>query len=98
MLFKSAARQRGWRVARVVEESDGSNRLEEILLRIESGEVDGLIVTRLADLGWSLREGVSVIDRIRAASGTLLSVEDGIELGADTGQLIWRLLVSVAEW
>jgi DNA invertase Pin-like site-specific DNA recombinase len=98
LLLNGAAARRGWRLARILEESDGRHRLEEALQRIESGETDGLIVTRLPDLGETLPEAVRTIDRIRAAGGTLLSVIDQVELGADTGLLTWRLLVSLAEW
>lgn len=97
-LFQSAAARRGWRLARVLRENCGSDRLDEALRRIESGESDGLVVAQLPDLGRSLREAVAAIDRIRAAGGTLLSVGDRIELGPDTGAPIWRLLVSLAEW
>jgi hypothetical protein len=57
-----------------------------------------LVVGRLADLGPNLSEAVAAIDRIMAAGGTLLSVSDAIELGPNTGALIWRLLVALAEW
>lgn len=97
-IFESAAVNRGWRLARIVQHKTGSNRLDEALQRIESGEIDGLVVARLADLGANLPEAVAAIDRIRAAGGTLLSVSDAIELGPSTGALIWRLLVSLAEW
>lgn len=98
IVFNGAATQRGWRLARILRHQSGSDRLDEALLRIESGETDGLIVARLADLGPNLSEAVAAIDRIRAAGGTLLSIGDAIELGPNTGALIWRLLVSLAEW
>lgn len=95
---KSAAARRGWRIARIIEESDGSRQRDQALLRIESGEIDGMIVARLADLGASLPEAVAAIDRIRAAGGTLLSVSERIELGPHTGALIWRLLIALADY
>ena len=98
IVLKSATSQRGWRLARILRERSGSSRLEEALQRIESGETDGLIVAQLPDLGPSLREAVAAIDRIRAAGGTLLSVNDRVELGPNTGLPLWRLLVSLAEW
>lgn len=98
IVFESVTAQRGWRLARILQEKGGSDRLEEALRRVESGEIDGLVVAQLPDLGASLREAVAAIERIRAAGGTLLSVSDGIELGPNTGAPIWRLLVSLAEW
>jgi DNA invertase Pin-like site-specific DNA recombinase len=95
---ESAAARRGWRLARILQEKSGSERLDDALRRIESGETDGLVVARLADLGSNLPEAVAAIDRIMAAGGTLLSVSDAIELGPNTGALIWRLLVALAEW
>ena len=98
IVFESVAARRGWRLARILQEKSGSERLDEALRRIESGETDGLVVRRLADLGPNLPEAVAAIDRIMAAGGTLLSVSDAIELGPNTGALIWRLLVALAEW
>ena len=98
IVFESAAARRGWRLTRIRQEKSGSERLDEALRRIESGETDGLVVGRLADLGPNLSEAVAAIDRIMAAGGTLLSVSDAIELGPNTGALIWRLLVALAEW
>jgi DNA invertase Pin-like site-specific DNA recombinase len=98
IVFESATAQRGWRLAGILGDNNGSDGLDEAVGHVESGETDGLVVARLADLGSSLSEAVAVIDRIRAAGGTLLSVSDGIELGVDTGQVIWRLLVSLAQW
>jgi DNA invertase Pin-like site-specific DNA recombinase len=94
----TAAAKRGWRVTRIIEEHHHSDQLEKALVRVESGEIDGLIVTQLRDLGRGLSEAVAAIERIRAADGTLLSLQDGVELRADTGQLIWRLLVALADW
>lgn len=98
IVIECAAAQRGWRLARMLQDNSGSDRLDDALGRIESGETDGLVVAHLADLGANLSEAVAAIDRIRAAGGTLLSVSDAIELGPNTGALIWRLLVSLAEW
>jgi DNA invertase Pin-like site-specific DNA recombinase len=97
-VFESAAARRGWRLARTLYEEGGTHRLDEVLRRIESGEIDGLIVSQLPDLGQSLGEAVAAIDRIRAAGGTVFSANDQIELGPLTGLHIWRLLVSLAEW
>jgi DNA invertase Pin-like site-specific DNA recombinase len=98
VVFESATAQRGWRLVRILRDRRGSHRLDEALRRVESGEIDGLVVAQLPDLGRSLREAVAAIDRIRAAGGTLLSVSDAIELGPNTGESTWRLLVSLAEW
>lgn len=95
---------RGWRVARVFEDprSTGSQgpgpQLREALDRVASRESDGIVVARLNHLAVSLPVALDAIERVQAAGGTFISVYDGIDLGTPTGQLMLRLLRSVAEW
>jgi site-specific DNA recombinase len=67
------------------------------LERIETGESRGVIVARLDRWGRSLLDGLSSIERIRAAGGTFVSVQDGLDLSTPTGKFVLRILLSVAE-
>jgi len=93
------AAHRGWRVARVFEESaSGTDVLNTALRRVESGESDGLMVVRMRDLGRTLLEALRAVERIEAAGGTFVSVGDGIDLSTPRGRAILRVLMAVAEW
>jgi hypothetical protein len=39
-----------------------------------------------------------MIQRIEAAGGTLISVQDGFDLATSTGRLIFQILLSIGEW
>jgi DNA invertase Pin-like site-specific DNA recombinase len=98
------AASQGAAVGHVFEEVDESGgRADRPLLmaavaRIEAGQSGGLAVAKLDRLGRSLTDNLAVIERIEAAGGTFVSVEDGLDLGTDSGRLVLRILCSVAEW
>ena len=53
---------------------------------------------KLDRFGRSLMDGLQLIDRIRDAGGTFASVQDGFDLGTDTGRLVLRIMFSMAEY
>jgi DNA invertase Pin-like site-specific DNA recombinase len=101
---------RGWAASRgavvltVFEELDESGLradrplLEAAVQRVEDGISEGIVVSKLDRFGRSLLHGLKTVERIRAAGGTFVSVQDGFDVSTDTGKLILRLLLSFAEW
>jgi DNA invertase Pin-like site-specific DNA recombinase len=91
-------------VGRIFEELDVSGAradrplLEEAILGVEAGSSDGIVVAKLDRFGRSLVDSLAGIERIQAANGTFVSVEDGLDLSTDTGKLVLRILFSLAEW
>ena len=59
IVFGSATAQRGCRLARILHDDSGSDRLDEALGHDESSESGGLVFARLADLGSHLSETVA---------------------------------------
>ena len=66
--------------------------------RVEAGLTDGIVVAKLDRFGRSLLDSLSAIDRIRAAGGTFVAVQDGLDMSTDTGKLVLRVMFSMAEW
>ncbi len=91
-------------IAQVFEELDESGaRADRPLLaaaieRVEHGETQGIVVAKLDRFGRSLVDGLSKIDRIAAAGGIFVSVQDGLDLSTPTGKLVLRIMFSMAEW
>ena len=91
-------------VGEVFEELDESGArgdrplLLEAIRRIETGESEGIIVARLDRFGRSLLDGLAAIERIVNANGSFVSAQDGLDLRTDTGRLILRVMLSMAEW
>jgi hypothetical protein len=56
------------------------------------------VVAKLDRFGRSLIDGLSKIDRITAAGGIFVSVQDGLDLSTPTGKLVLRIMLSMAEW
>jgi len=55
-------------------------------------------VTKLDRFGRSLAHGLEAIDRIRRAGGVFVSVQDGLDLTTDTGKLVMRIMLTMAEF
>ncbi len=72
--------------------------LTRALERVERGESQGIVVAKLDRFGRSLVDGLAAIERIQAAGGTFVSVQDGLDLSTDTGRLVLRIMLSMAEW
>jgi DNA invertase Pin-like site-specific DNA recombinase len=98
------AAARGVRVLEVFEELDESGGraerplLEEAIRRVEDGISRGIVVAHLDRFGRSLIDGLLAIERIQGASGSFFSVHDGFDSSTDTGRMILRILLSMAEW
>jgi hypothetical protein len=72
--------------------------LMEAVERAEAGITAGIVVAKLDRFGRSLRHGLIAIERITKAGGTLVSVDDGFDFGTDTGRLVLKIMLSMAEW
>jgi DNA invertase Pin-like site-specific DNA recombinase len=69
--------------------------LEQALARVECGESEAIVVTRLHRIGYSLAHALATIERIQAAGGTFVSVLDRIDLSTTDGRQALRILLSV---
>jgi hypothetical protein len=46
----------------------------------------------------SLLSGLPAIERVKAAGGRFVSVQDGLDTSTDSGRLVLHILLSLAEW
>jgi site-specific DNA recombinase len=72
--------------------------LEEALSRATTGITDGIVVARFDRFTRSLAVMADAVDRILDAHATLYAVEDSIDIQTDTGQMLAKMLIMVAEW
>ncbi|MFL5838563.1 MAG: recombinase family protein [Solirubrobacteraceae bacterium] len=73
-------------------------KLTKAIERVEGGHTDGIAVAKLDRFGRTLVDGVQQIDRIHKAGGTFASVADGFDISTDTGRLVLRIMLSLAEF
>ena len=103
-LIESWARLHGARVLEVFEELDQSGRradrrlLDKALRRVDSGISQGIVVAKVNRFGRSLLSGLAAIERVKAAGGRFVSVQDGLDTSTDSGRLVLHILLSLAEW
>lgn len=72
--------------------------LQDALRRIETGEAEGLLISKLDRLTRSVRDLGELVDRYFATRFSLLSVGDSIDTRTASGRLVLNVLTSVAQW
>jgi DNA invertase Pin-like site-specific DNA recombinase len=71
--------------------------LQAALEMIEAGAADGLIVAKLDRFARSMVDALSAIERLTAAGGELISVEDGFDSSTSMGRFARDLLLRLGE-
>lgn len=64
---------------------------------VERGEYSGIIVAYLSRLGRSVREQLRAWDRVEAAGGRIIVVQEGIDTSTPTGRLQRTIMLGIAE-
>jgi DNA invertase Pin-like site-specific DNA recombinase len=73
-------------------------KLAQAIARVADGTSQGIVVWRVSRFGRSLIRGLTSIEQIREAGGTFFSVADGLDTSTETGRLVLRIMLSMAEW
>ena len=103
-LIEGWATAAGARVLEIFEELDRSGRsgerplLEKALGRVESGISQGIVVAWVTRFGRSLLSGIAALERIQAAGGRFVAVQNGLDTSTDTGRLVLHILFALGEW
>lgn len=64
---------------------------------VERGEYDAIVVAYLSRLGRSVREQLRAWDRVEAAGGKIIVVQEGIDTSTPTGRLQRTIMLGIAE-
>jgi DNA invertase Pin-like site-specific DNA recombinase len=64
---------------------------------VECGEFDGIIVAYLSRLGRNVREQLRAWDRVEAAGGRIVVVQEGIDTSTPNGRMHRTILLAIAE-
>jgi DNA invertase Pin-like site-specific DNA recombinase len=72
--------------------------LEELVVRVESGDLAGIVVAKLDRFSRWLPYGVQIIERIDEAGGLFVAAADGFDLRTDSGRLQFHVMLSFADY
>ena len=91
---------RGWELGVVAEDSGPTagerGRLTELLE--QAGDFDKLVVARIDRLGRMARRQHEAMERLHAGGVDVVGVEDDVEIAADAGPELLRMLALLAQW
>lgn len=71
-------------------------QLKEMLSILKEGDV--VIVLELSRLGRSIRDLLSIVDEIKSKGAVFKSVKENIDLSTASGELIFHIMASLAEF
>ena len=64
---------------------------------VEQGQYDAIVVAYLSRLGRNVREQLKAWDRVEAAGGKIIVVQEGIDTSTPTGRLQRTIMLGIAE-
>jgi DNA invertase Pin-like site-specific DNA recombinase len=102
--IEAEAKHRGWSVIRIFEDeasgksTNGRPGLDEALARVESGEADALVATKLDRLSRSVVDFGALVERSRQAGWGLVVLDTDVDTTRANGELIANIVISIAQW
>jgi DNA invertase Pin-like site-specific DNA recombinase len=102
--IRAEAERRSWQLVDSVREvgsgksADARLRLQETLSRLDAGDADILIVSRLDRLTRSLLDFAGIVKRAEKHGWTLVAIEQGFDLSKAEGKLLAGILATFAEF
>ncbi len=99
------AEAKGWQVRHVfhLEGVSGKAVMEHpeakrMLAAVNSGEISGLVFSKLARLARNTKELLDMADAFRAAGADLISLQEAIDTGSPAGRFFFTLLSAMCQW
>lgn len=71
---------------------------EELMRRLEAGEVEAIVVTKLDRWGRSVKDLVTSIDQLHRWGVNFISIGDSIDTSTPNGRLLFHVLSAFAEF
>ena len=102
--IEAEAGRHGWLLVDVVDEvmSGATLRrrplLERAIARIERGEADALVVSKLDRLSRSVMDFGLLVDRAQRKGWAVIVIDPAIDMTTPNGRLLANMLVSIAQW
>ena len=97
--------RRGWQLVATVGEDKGASAktldragLQAALARMDAGEFDVLLVSKLDRLSRSLLQGASVMEQAQRRGWSLVASDAGVDMSTPAGEMLANMLLTVAQF
>ena len=101
----SEADRRGWELVHVFEDAGASGKslngrpgLQDALLAVEQGVVQGLVVSKLDRLSRSLVDFAGLMERARKRGWSLVALDLGVDTSTPSGEMMASVLATFAQF
>ena len=72
--------------------------MARLLVRVDSGEVQAVIVAKLDRLTRSVKDLCTLLERFERRSVALISVAESLDTGSAAGRLVLNIMTAVSQW
>lgn len=103
--IRAEATGRGWHLLDVVGEDTGASSatleragLQAALERLDRGEADVLVVSKLDRLSRSLAQGIAVMDRAKRRGWSLVALDFGLDTTTPAGEMVAGIMLTTAQY
>jgi DNA invertase Pin-like site-specific DNA recombinase len=99
------ADRRSWKLVEIAEDAGVSGKsfngrpgLADVLARLDRGDADALIVSKLDRLSRSVVDAAGLMERARRRGWVLVAGDIGLDTSSSAGELVANVMASVAQW
>lgn len=103
--IRDECERRGWELVEIVGENKGASGksmdragVQSVLARMDTGEADVLIVSKLDRLSRSLLHGAAIMEQAKRKGWALVAIDLGVDMSSASGELLAGILLTAAQF
>lgn len=103
--IRAEAERRGWELLAIVGEPDGASSatlerpgLQSVMARLDAGDADVLVVSKLDRLSRSTIQGGMVLERAQRKGWSVVALDFGLDMTTPAGEMVANVILSTSQY